>query len=149
MERPALVRVLRDANIVLEILLQRNRAAECRALLARPDEHEFFLSDFSLHTVGVILFRHGRRVLFRQFIDDMILNGAVVVAALYAGELQPVNDFAQQFNLDFDDAYQCAVAEKFDLTIVSFDADFDRAARGRRTPAELLSPPADATGDPA
>jgi len=44
-----------------------------------------------------------------------------------------------RFNLDFDDAYQYAIAEKFNLTIVSFDSDFNRTERGRKTPAEVLS----------
>ena len=44
---------------------------------------------------------------------------------------------AQQYELNYDDAYQYTVPEKFDLTIVSFDHDFDRTPRGRRTPAEV------------
>ncbi len=43
-----------------------------------------------------------------------------------------------QFGLDFDDAYQYVVAEKYGLTLVSFDADFDRTPRGRRTPGEMI-----------
>ena len=45
---------------------------------------------------------------------------------------------APRFNLDFDDAYQYAVAERYGLTIISFDSDFDRTERGRKTPEELL-----------
>jgi len=44
----------------------------------------------------------------------------------------------EHFNLDFDDAYQYAIAEKYDLTIVSFDRDFDRTERGRKTPGEVV-----------
>jgi hypothetical protein len=36
---------------------------------------------------------------------------------------------AKKFALDFDDAYQYVVAEKYDLQLVSFDADFDRTER--------------------
>jgi uncharacterized protein len=43
-----------------------------------------------------------------------------------------------EFKLDFDDAYQYVAAEKHDLSLVSFDADFDRTSRGKTTPAELL-----------
>ena len=45
---------------------------------------------------------------------------------------------SQRFNLDFDDAYQYAIVEKYSLTIVSFDADFDRTEQGRKTPIEAL-----------
>jgi len=39
-----------------------------------------------------------------------------------------------RYNLDFDDAYQYITAEKNDLTLVSFDADFDRTERGKKSP---------------
>lgn len=47
---------------------------------------------------------------------------------------------AERFDLDFDDAYQYTVAERRNLTVVSFDSDFDRTDRGRRTPAQILQP---------
>jgi hypothetical protein len=53
------------------------------------------------------------------------------------------------FNLDFDDAYQYVAAEKHDLTLVSFDADFDRTDRGRKTPADILGEPPMARDRPA
>jgi predicted nucleic acid-binding protein len=36
--------------------------------------------------------------------------------------------------LDFDDSYQYAVAQKYGLEIMSFDADFDRTEKGRKIP---------------
>jgi predicted nucleic acid-binding protein len=41
---------------------------------------------------------------------------------------------SKQFNLDFDDAYQYAVAEKHGLQVMSFDTDFDRTEKGRKMP---------------
>ena len=43
-----------------------------------------------------------------------------------------------RFKLDYDDAYQYALAEKDNLILVSFDSDFDRTKRGKATPADLL-----------
>jgi len=40
--------------------------------------------------------------------------------------------------LDFDDAYQYAAAEKYILTLVSYDRDFDGTELGRTTPAKVL-----------
>jgi len=54
-------------------------------------------------------------------------------------DMQDVANASRKFNLDFGDAYQHAAAEKYNLAIVSFDTNFDRTARGRKTPAELLS----------
>jgi uncharacterized protein len=41
--------------------------------------------------------------------------------------------------LDFDDSFQYAAAERFDLKLVSFGTDFDRTPRGRMTPAQVLA----------
>jgi len=40
--------------------------------------------------------------------------------------------------LDFDDAYQYAVAARYELTLISFDSDFQRTDKGHKTPSEIL-----------
>jgi len=45
---------------------------------------------------------------------------------------------SQQFGLDFDDAYQYAIASRHDLILVSFDTDFRRTDRGYKMPSEIL-----------
>ena len=55
-----------------------------------------------------------------------------------AGEHLSMTDFAERFQLDFDDAYQYAAAVKHELTIVSLGADFDRTERARITLAQAL-----------
>jgi hypothetical protein len=42
-----------------------------------------------------------------------------------------------QFLVDTNIAYQYTAAEKYNLTLLSFDTDFDRTARGRKTPATV------------
>jgi uncharacterized protein len=54
-------------------------------------------------------------------------------------DLKQLLTIRRRFRLDFDDAYQYVAAEKHNLTLVSFDSDFDRTARGRKTPDALLS----------
>ena len=85
-----------------------------------------------------MLFRRGKHEVFRQFLKDMFLGVGVAVIALSAQEMESLIEAAQRFGLDFDDAYQYAVAERYGLTIVSFDSDFDRTERGRKTPEDLL-----------
>lgn len=137
MEDRRRVRLLIDTNIILEVLLAQEKALEARFLLRRTEEHEFFISDYSLHTIGLLLFRRGQHDIFRQFLDDMILKANTVVLSLPAEEMGTLFSAAEGFDLDFDDAYQHAVAEKYGLTIVSFDANFDRTERGRKTPADF------------
>jgi predicted nucleic acid-binding protein len=57
---------------------------------------------------------------------------------LSADELRDIPEVMRRFRLDFDDAYQYVAADKHALTLVSFDADFDRTERGRKTPEQVL-----------
>jgi predicted nucleic acid-binding protein len=68
---------------------------------------------------------------------DLFLDGAVDVIGLTPHEMEAVIGAAERFHLDFDDAYQYALAEHYMLTIVSFDTDFDRTEKGRRTPGQV------------
>lgn len=132
------MKLLLDTNIFLEIILEQNRSEEARALLGNPREEELFLSDYSLHSIGLLLFRRREHEVFQKFLNDIVINAGVAVISLLAEELDTVVTAAHTFNLDFDDAYQYAVAEKYNLTLVSFDADFDRTERRRKTPADFV-----------
>jgi len=37
-----------------------------------------------------------------------------------------LSEFKEKYGLDFDDAYQCKIAEEQDFTIVTMDKDFKR-----------------------
>ncbi|MFQ6094216.1 MAG: type II toxin-antitoxin system VapC family toxin [bacterium] len=132
------MRLLIDTNIILEVILEQAKAKEARALLAKTEDHDFFISDFSLHSIGLILFRRNQHLTFQQFLNDMITRSGTMLTSLSVEDMESVIDAAQRFNLDFDDAYQYVTAEKYNLTLVSFDSDFDRTERGRKTPAEVV-----------
>jgi len=132
------MRLLVDTNIFLEILLEQNRAEEAKDLLRKVDQHDFFISDFSLHSVGLILLRQRKPEVFRQFLTDLISDAGIIQLGLSPSEMEEVIQAAASFRLDFDDAYQYAVAERYGLAIVSFDADFDRTAQGRIQPIAVV-----------
>lgn len=132
------MKLLIDTNIFLEVILEQEKAKEAQTLLSQVEKHEFFISDYSLHSIGLLLFHRRQHEVFRQFLKDMILEAGVTVIALAAQEMEDIIQIAQRFGLDFDDAYQYAVAGRYGLTIVSFDSDFDRTERGRRAPKDLL-----------
>ena len=67
-----------------------------------------------------------------------ILGNDVDILSLDPEDLKTLNQPAQKFNLDFDDAYQYVVAEEYNLQLISFDTDFDRTDKERREPAEIL-----------
>lgn len=102
------------------------------------DQHDFFISDFALHSVGLLLLRQRKPEVFREFLSDMISNAGIIQLGLAPLEMEEVITAAASFRLDFDDAYQYAVAERYWLAIVSFDGDFDRTAKGRIQPVGIL-----------
>lgn len=131
------MRLLLDTNIFLEVLLTQAKSEEAQTFLKQIDRHEVFLSIFSVHSIGVILFRRKRHHVFHSFLKDVLSNGEIDILTLLPVNMEAIGQNAAKFNLDFDDAYQYAVAEQHDLTLVSFDRDFDRTERGRKSPAEV------------
>jgi len=131
------MKLLIDTNVFLEVILEQEKAKEARDLLSKTEEHEFFISDYSLHSIGLLLFRRKQHDVFRQFLTDMISNAGMKITTLLGKDMEAVIKVAQKFNLDFDDAYQYVAAEQYGLTIVSFDADFDRTEKGRKTPDKV------------
>ncbi|MEK6288198.1 MAG: hypothetical protein AABO57_20960 [Acidobacteriota bacterium] len=67
------MRLLIDTNIFLEILLEQSRAEEAKELLRKVDQHDFFISDFALHSVGLLLLRQRKPEVFRSFLSDIML----------------------------------------------------------------------------
>ncbi|AEH22443.1 PilT protein domain protein [Thermodesulfobacterium geofontis OPF15] len=132
------MKVLIDTNIILEILLNQERANEARKLLENSDNFAFFLSDFSLHSIGILLFRTKRHYSFYQFLKDMIFSEILSILSLSCEDMNRVIEVSTRFDLNFDDAYQYVVAEKYGLTIISFDSDFNKTELGRKTPNEVL-----------
>lgn len=134
-----LMRFLVDTNLWLELLLNQQRAQEVRSLLQEREGSDFALTEFSLYSIGIILTRLNRDEAFEQFIADALGQGGTRVVRLGATDMKFLLAVRRQFGLDFDDAYQYVAAEKYNLTLLSFDTDFDRTARGRMTPSMLPS----------
>jgi uncharacterized protein len=131
------MKLLLDTNIFLEVLLEQARANDAKELLIKNNSHDFLISDFSLHSIGLLLLKRNKADTFRKFVSDMVVRAGSVVARLNASDMEVLTDHAANFGLDFDDAYQYALADKYDLTIVSFDRDFDKTTRGRSEPSTI------------
>jgi len=130
---------LLDTNILLELLLEQENSDDVEYLFARIPAERLFITDFALYSMGIILFRRKRSDTFVQVVDDLFLEADVNLIQIGPADMKRVEQIAHLFRLDFDDAYQYVAAEKYGLTLVSFDADFDRTKQGRKTPAEVLS----------
>jgi predicted nucleic acid-binding protein len=131
------MKYLLDTNIWLELLLNQERAAEVSDFLDRTSSELIAISDFTLHSIGVILCRHSKLEIFKDFIVDLFENGSITQFLLTPTELSEIPDTIQHYKLDFDDSYQFLISKNYNLQIVSFDNDFERAGVNTKTPSEL------------
>jgi predicted nucleic acid-binding protein len=130
---------LLDTNIWLERLLAQDQAEMVGQLLDTVPAEQLLMSDFTLHSMGVILGRLGESEVFVRFVQDVLIDGPVALAGLSPAAMQRVVAVMDSHRLDFDDAYQYVVAEREEAVIVSFDNDFDRTELGRQTPEQILA----------
>jgi uncharacterized protein len=130
---------LLDTNIFLEYILSRTRSGEVRDFFRRADLSTLYISDFSLHTIGVIYLREHKSREFLTFVNEDLLASGIHIIGVTPDNFSKIAGASDRFHLDFDDAYQYAVAEQNRLSIVSFDKDFDRTEKGRIEPKDLVS----------
>jgi uncharacterized protein len=130
---------LLDTNIWLERLLGQAQSAVVGRLLESLPVERMLMTDFTLHSLGVILNRLGQRAAFNQLVQDVLIDADVGLVRLAPAAMYRVVMVMERYRLDFDDAYQYVSAERENAVIVSFDGDFDRTDRGRQAPAQVLS----------
>ncbi|MEI6065655.1 MAG: PIN domain-containing protein [Pseudanabaena sp. ELA748] len=129
---------LLDTNIWLERLLGQGQAEVAAELLDKLSPSDMCMTDFTLHSIGVICNRLKQRDVFVKFVDDVLIDAGVVLVSIPANKMKRVVEIMDRFGLDFDDAYQYVAAEIEKATIVSFDKDFDKTEQGRLTPMQVL-----------
>jgi uncharacterized protein len=115
---------LLDTNIILEIFLEQEKSIQCENFL-NANIGKLAITDFTLHSIGIILFRHERQRLFNAFISEML--DKINILSMPAEEFISISSYSDETGLDFDDTYQCLVAKTFDLTIITMDNDFKKA----------------------
>jgi uncharacterized protein len=84
-----------------------------------------WISDFTLHSIGVLLFRQKRTALFDKFAADTLSHFTVL--SLNKTGYSRLAEINKRLDLDFDDAYQYSVALESKLAIATQDKDFQRA----------------------
>ncbi len=112
-----------DTNVFLEVLLTQERRETCKKFLEK-NIGNLCISDFSLHSIGVILFRNDREKIFQKFANDVLPNVKIITISKRSYENLAV--IKKKTGLDFDDAYQYKAAKEHDLEIVTFDRDFEK-----------------------
>ena len=115
--------ILADTNIFLEVLLKQKKSDICKSYLDN-NASSLFISDFFFHSIGLILLKCNAIEVFRKFLNDAL--PAIRILALPTNAYEFLIEAAQKFTLDFDDAYQYAIAKNFNLKIATRDQDFKR-----------------------
>jgi predicted nucleic acid-binding protein len=125
------MKFLLDTNIWLEVLLNQEKSGEVIELFRKYNGNDIAISDFSLHSIGVILARLKEIETFNIFLEDLINSGVKVISL-------KTEEIIKKYNLDFDDAYQYLIAKQNNLILVSFDKDFDKTDILRKIPRDLV-----------
>ena len=134
----AKVRYLVDTNVWLERLLDQDKSEIVSKFLNTIPVNQLFISDFAVHSIGVILSKLKKLDTLRMFLYDLFINGQIELLTLEPHDLIDVTNNIQKHNLDFDDSYQFTVAEKYALTLVTFDKDFKVIGLKRKTPQDII-----------
>ena len=123
---------LLDTNVLLEILLEQAKGDLAIAVIeGLLSSFPLYISDFSLHSVGIKLWNPKKNPVsydrmseaWESFLKDVERNFPVLTLNL--GRLRNVGEIIKTYGLDFDDAYQSAIAMEFGLDIISEDPDFN------------------------
>jgi predicted nucleic acid-binding protein len=128
-----------DTNIWLERLLNQDKADEVRRFLNLVSARDLSITDFTFHSICLILTRLTQSNALLDFVQDVFVDGGVNLVSVKPSDMHLLVETMTKYQLDFDDAYQYAAAEQNGLTIISFDTDFDRTRKGKKTPANVLS----------
>ena len=112
-----------DTNVFLEILLSQDKKEHCKMFL-NNNIGILNITDFSFHSLGVILFRYAKEDIFQKFIEDVIPN-IQLVSLTIKFYIELINE-KRNLNLDFDDAYQYSTAKYYELTVATMDKDFKK-----------------------
>ena len=114
-------KLLVDTNIFLEILLDQEKKDQCKFFLS-DNIDQLFISDFSLHSIGVILLRNKKEKIYEKFIKDILPKISII--SLSKEKYKEISKISKKYNLDFDDSYQTCVSIDKELKIITMDKDF-------------------------
>lgn len=118
-------RYLIDTNIPLTILLKEEKSEIAKELfqIASEEKLELYITEFSIHSIGITLGGRKKFSEFNSFLDDINKRGIKIVR-LETKELKEIAEVCKTFKFDFDDAYQYLYTKKKGLILLTWDKDF-------------------------
>lgn len=113
-----------DTNIFLSILLNEEKAELCKKIFKNNRLEDLFMSDLSLHSIIIVLYRKRKFSQLNKFIND--IGQYLNILSLPTDELKELFNISEKFSLDAEDSYQYAICKKYNLTIATLDQDFQK-----------------------
>src|SRR5438067_1664785 len=105
------INFLVDTNVWLERLLEQQKSQEAEKFFNSIPAKDLSISDFTLHSIGIILHNFKKMDVFRDFINDLSFGG-ISFLNLDVIDTNEVTKIINSKGLDFDDSYQLALSEK-------------------------------------
>ena len=130
--------MLIDTNVFLEMMLNQEKAQDCKDLLKRVSsgEREAVVSHFSVHAVEAVLGGGPGLVGFLRSLENSL---GLSLHDTDLSDETAASLLSETLHRDFDDSLQYYLAKKLGVDcIVSFDRHFDGLDIPRAEPSELL-----------
>ena len=101
-----------DTNVFLEILLNQAGRKKCEAFL-QGEKGAAWISDFTLHSIGVLLFRQKRPELFGRFAADTLPQFTIL--SLSKAGYSRLAGVSTRHSLDFDLMLQGPIGSNYEI----------------------------------
>ena len=101
---------LLDTNIFLEILLAQKKKEICKKFIT-DNTGNCALSDFSIYSIGITLFRSNRFEDYYDFFSDV--SSMMTILALPDSQHLEMTTSGKKLKFDFDDSYQYQTSNLF------------------------------------
>ena len=127
-----------DTNILLSAALKQNDYRSTIDFLVKTEELNIpvLLLDFSIYSACVHLSGRGENDLFKQLLKDISEKRNFTIHRPSINEILELESI--NLKLDFDDKLHYHIAKKKNLTLISYDTDFDKTDLKRLTPKQAI-----------
>jgi predicted nucleic acid-binding protein len=98
---------LLDTNVWLERLLEQQRSEEVRKFLDKISSENIYITDFSFHSIAIVLIKLQKKESLLKFIQDAFIEGSVNLINMEPIETENIITIVEKFGLDFDDGSIC------------------------------------------
>ena len=130
--------MLIDTNVTMSLLFRQNDYRATLELFDKISEngHKTVILDFSLYCVFINLHKRNLKEGVVKFIEYLGKRKNIKIYKLTSKEIAEMEKL--KLNLTFDDSVHYFLAKSKNLTLISYDTDFDKTDLRRLTPAEAL-----------